>query len=135
MAAILLTLLAPYWIYRYGGHDLEHAQSLCPFKMLTGLPCPGCGITKSMAFFYQGEYYKSISYHLFGPAVVVFSIGLFLLLAVELFSKKEIGARIFYNKPLSYTLAVVLGVYHLVRLCVFLSTNDLSAIMKESIWQ
>ncbi|MDD4654612.1 MAG: DUF2752 domain-containing protein, partial [Bacteroidales bacterium] len=28
-------------------------QSFCPFKLLTGLPCPGCGFLKSMISLYR----------------------------------------------------------------------------------
>ena len=43
---------------------IETEQSLCPFKLLTGFPCPGCGITKSMIFLYEGDFLKSIYYSL-----------------------------------------------------------------------
>ena len=28
----------------------------CPFKLLTGLPCPGCGSTQAWIGFFQGDY-------------------------------------------------------------------------------
>lgn len=40
-------------------HHLETDQSLCPFKMLTGFPCPGCGITKSLVYLYEGDLQKA----------------------------------------------------------------------------
>ncbi|MBL0258363.1 MAG: DUF2752 domain-containing protein [Bacteroidetes bacterium] len=67
ISGALLALLIPAIILLLNPH-LEGDQSLCPFKMLTGFPCPGCGLTKSMVFFYEGDWNKSLSYHIFGPA-------------------------------------------------------------------
>lgn len=135
IAAAALTLLIPYLIDVFGHGDIEHAQSLCPFKMLTGLPCPGCGITKSLIFFYQGDLYKSVWYHLFGPPLVLFCIFLLLLLTIELITKRDYLHSIFYSRWLAYGLALSLALYHIVRLWYFLSSNSLDAIIKGSIWQ
>ena len=59
----LAILAIPYFIMiQSENNNIETAQSLCPFKMLTGFPCPGCGITKSLIFFYEGDFLKSIYY-------------------------------------------------------------------------
>lgn len=135
IAAAVLTLLVPYLLHVFDHGDIEQAQSLCPFKMLTGLPCPGCGITKSLIFLYQGDIGKSFRYHLFGPPLVLFCILVVLFMSVELITSKNVGRALFYNKTLAYTLALVLGIYHLIRLSVFLSTTSLSSILKDSIWR
>lgn len=46
----------------------------CPFRRLTGLPCPGCGLTRSCLCLLRGEVAHSLSYHLFGP--LLFAVGL-----------------------------------------------------------
>lgn len=46
----------------------------CPFLSLTGLPCPGCGLTRSCSCLLRGEFQQSIAFHPFGP--VLFVIGL-----------------------------------------------------------
>ena len=53
-------LIIPVLIYFNDKGNLENEQSFCPFKMVTGFPCPGCGITKSMVFFYDGNIYKML---------------------------------------------------------------------------
>lgn len=69
----VITLVIPFFLMLHNQNNhLETDQSLCPFKMLTGFPCPGCGITKSLVYFYEGDLYKSLYYHILGPFVVLF---------------------------------------------------------------
>lgn len=117
-----------------GDNHLETDQSFCPFKMLTGFPCPGCGITKSLVYFYQGDLGKSFYYHIFGPFAIAFSVVTVLVLTVELITKKEYFNRILFSKKLAYFLGIVLAVYHLARLVYFVATNDLNSILRQSIW-
>lgn len=44
---------------------------LCLFKNLTGLPCPGCGLTRSFACLAHLELTKAFRYHPFGPLFFV----------------------------------------------------------------
>ena len=116
------------------GH-IETDQSICPFKMLTGFPCPGCGITKSLVFLYAGDFVKSIYYHLFGPLTFLFCIAAIFVLSLELITKKEYFQNILFNKKFAYVLGSTLAVYHIIRLILFISTNNIDEILKESIWK
>lgn len=131
----LITLIVPFFLMLDNHNDhLETDQSFCPFKMLTGFPCPGCGITKSLVYFYQGDLYKSISYHILGPFVIAFCIATILVLAMELLTKKEYFTGLLYNRRLAYGLAVFLGVYHFIRLILFVKNNSFDDILHQSIW-
>lgn len=131
-----LTLLVPFFLMFFNGNNhLETDQSLCPFKMITGFPCPGCGITKSLVYFYEGDFYKSISYHILGPFVIVFCIIAILVLTTELITKKECFNAVLYNKKLAYGLGFFLIVYHFIRLAFFIKNHSLDSILKESIWR
>lgn len=134
--AALITLLFPYIVMQSNtNHRLETAQSLCPLKMLSGFPCPGCGITKSMVFCYEGAFSKSISYHLFGPLLIIFCVFLIILLIIELLFKQEYCNFLFYNKKLGIAIALFLAVYHIIRLFYFVKNNNIEAIFKQSIWR
>lgn len=135
IAGSLLILAIPYFIMLHSDNaHIETAQSLCPFKMLTGFPCPGCGITKSIMFLYEGDLSKSIFYHLFGPFTFLFCIIAIIVLTIELLTKKEFFHKILYNKRLAYFLGTTLTIYHLTRIIFFVSTNNLDDILRQSIW-
>jgi len=114
---------------------LKSEQSLCPFKCLTGFPCPSCGITKSIVYFYQGDLVKSVSYHILGPAVVIICVLVVVLLSIELRTNKDYFKHYFYSKKLGYSLAIFIGVYHIIRLVYFIKQHSIQDILKESIWK
>jgi hypothetical protein len=129
-------LLFPLLILLLQGHEqVETAQSLCPFMLLTGLPCPGCGMTKSLLFLLNGDIQKSLSYHLFGPAVFVGSLALTSTAIAEMITRKKYFRKILYNVQLAYLLGAALGMYHLTRLILLLYNSSLEDILKASIWK
>lgn len=44
----------------------------CFFHALTGLPCPGCGMTRAVSALLQGDWHRAMRYHPLSPAYVVF---------------------------------------------------------------
>ncbi len=127
-------LAVPFFIMHFDSH-VESSQSLCPHKMLFGLPCPGCGITKSLIFFYRGDLWKSLSYHILGPFVVAACVALLVLLVAEIVTGREYGNKVFFSRRLAYSLAAVLIVYHVVRVAHFVSVHSFDEILRESIWR
>lgn len=134
IVGVLLTLAIPYCI---GVLDtnIEKSQSLCPLKMATGMPCPGCGITKSLIFLYQGDLAKSITYHLFGLPLVVFCIMSITLLLIKLTTNHLYFKRWIYNIQIAYVLGTTLIIYHFIRLFYFIQNTTLTEIAQQSIWQ
>ena len=59
--------------------------TLCPMRLITGLPCPGCGLTRSWTAAAHGHVADAFSYNLFGPisliAVTAFVIAVAVLQA------------------------------------------------------
>lgn len=45
--------------------------SLCAFRAVTAIPCPGCGIGHSIYEFFGGDWLASLAYHPLGPVVAV----------------------------------------------------------------
>jgi hypothetical protein len=46
---------------------------VCGFKLLTGLPCPTCGMTRALCHALRGHWSQSITSH---PAGLIFAAGL-----------------------------------------------------------
>jgi hypothetical protein len=136
IAGAVLTLAIPFFIHlTNSGEHLETAQSFCPFKMLTGMPCPGCGITKSLVFLYEGDFANSFYHHIFGIPAFVFCVGLLVLLPTELATGKDYFTKTFYSRKLTWALAITLFGYHLVRLGFFLSDHTFEEVIRQSIWR
>jgi Protein of unknown function (DUF2752) len=47
---------------------------LCPFRLLTGLPCPFCGMTRSLLALGRGDVAASVALHPLGPAVALLAV-------------------------------------------------------------
>ncbi len=55
---------------------------LCPMKAATGVPCPGCGLTRAAAALFRGDLSASLRTHAYAPLIVLALLltGLTLLL-------------------------------------------------------
>ena len=49
------------------GRTLDGASVLCPFRRLTGLPCPACGLTRSWQAVGHGRLGEGFEQHPLGP--------------------------------------------------------------------
>ena len=38
-------------------------KTVCPFKIITGINCPGCGLTHSVIYFFMGKFDQSFQYN------------------------------------------------------------------------
>ncbi len=59
--------------------SIGHLPSICPFYNLTGLPCPGCGLTRAFVCLGHGQWRESLHWHPLGWLIY----GVFLLLWVR----------------------------------------------------
>jgi hypothetical protein len=103
--------------------------------MISGFPCPGCGITKSMVYFYEGDLQKSLCYHILGPLVIVFCVVVMVVLITELITKKEYFNNLLFNKKLAYGFGIFLATYHFIRIIYFIKNNSMGDILRQSIWR
>jgi hypothetical protein len=71
------TIIAVNFIYR-GTGNLTSLPTLCPFRLLTGVPCPACGISRSVGALSAGDFSTSTSIHPLG-ILVALTISLFLI--------------------------------------------------------
>lgn len=64
----IATLAALLLLIKYKFHGL------CTLRILTGIPCPACGMTRAALLFFTGHIRESISMHPAWPFVLVFAI-------------------------------------------------------------
>lgn len=55
---------------------IEDGPVICPFRRLTGLPCPGCGLTRSWVYLAHGQWRDAIVAHPFGLVAVALTVAL-----------------------------------------------------------
>lgn len=73
-ALFLLAALAGYGLlFRYGGVAL-----FCPIRRLTGLSCPGCGLTHALGALVSGHPLTALSYNALLPLYAVWGIWTYL---------------------------------------------------------
>ncbi len=58
---------------------VEDGPVICPFRRLTGLPCPGCGLTRSWVYLVHGWWRDSFLAHPFGPIAAAIVVTLAVL--------------------------------------------------------
>ena len=75
-AAGVLLLLAHLLPVPQNG-QLAGIPTICPFKVLTTIPCPGCGLTRALVLFAHGDWAQAIAFH---PLAPIFYAALWLAL-------------------------------------------------------
>lgn len=52
----------------------EGGVVLCPFRATTGLPCPGCGLTRAFCAIVRGELERALHFNIISPIVFLATI-------------------------------------------------------------
>lgn len=78
---------------------------ICPMVLLTGLPCPGCGMTRAAVLFLQGHWLAAWQMHPFFYALLV-------LAAAAAFSRYVLGRKAVQMKAAAVVLLVLAVVFY-----------------------
>jgi hypothetical protein len=116
-------------------HSSYPSPFFCPFLALTGIPCPGCGLSRSFTAIALGQWETAINYHLFGPVIFLCIIIAIVHLSLELLTKCEIQTFYltgFHNPKLSIFSTLVIWGYHLTRLVALNQSGELALNFYQS---
>ena len=70
--------------------SIESGPVLCPFRLLTGLPCPGCGLTRSWVYLVHGHWSDGFSANPFGALALVAVLAFVVTVAVAVIRRVPI---------------------------------------------
>ena len=111
-AAVLQTALVAF--HQPGGP--------CAFRAATGVPCPGCGLSRAMVALLRGEWRAALAFHAFAPlgafCALVLAIGA--LLPAPLRTRLAAHVAAFEERTgIAVWLAAAFLMYWLVRLLYY----------------
>ena len=101
------------------GNALGWHLWVCVFHEVTGLPCPGCGLTRGMTAFARGDVRQALHWHPFTP---VFALGLVLMVVTTLLREPlrskvlETIARLEARTGITFVLLIALFAFGLWRM-------------------
>jgi|SRR5436853_3243616 len=73
-ALILVSLTGIFFVSIFYRPADTNYFTICGFKAMTGLPCPGCGLTHAFCAIGKGEMLRAIDFNLFGPLLFLAAI-------------------------------------------------------------
>jgi hypothetical protein len=83
---------------------LENHLLTCPYKAMSGMDCPGCGMQRAFVELMRGNFSESISYH---PALIPILFSLVFLVLHLIFRFKHGAAILMYTFIFSTAIVVV----------------------------
>lgn len=110
----------------FGGILQAVFGSICPMRAITGLPCPGCGMTRAAISLLQGRWDKVLQYNVLVVFWIVFILYLLWMRYVRT------GAKVRWEAP-----AIILGIitiaYYVYRMCLFFPGTEPIAYHSKNI--
>ncbi len=100
---LLLALIAYFFVDKYTGLAIQ-----CPIHFVTGLYCPGCGLTRMLFAIIKLDFYQAFR---FNPLVFI----LLVIYIIYFIIKYIFKANIKIPNRVSYSLIVVLIIYGIIR--------------------
>lgn len=88
-----LSVAGAAWLFF--DHSFSGGVTLCLFKSATGLPCPSCGTTRSLAVLLQGDIFRALSINPLGIAAAIGLIVVPLWIIIDLLRSQDSFYRAF----------------------------------------
>ena len=91
----------------------------CPFFKFTGIPCPSCGLTRSLICLSQGDISSSLQYHGFGLVLTAIATVTISYILTELILNKKMShplLKFWLSRPSQWILGIMFFSYYFYRL-------------------
>lgn len=85
---------------------------ICPFFYIFNIPCPGCGLTRSITFLLKGNINESIKYNILGLPLIVCCI---IYILFFIFSKEYLINEFLISKK-NLIIIIVIIIFIIVQL-------------------
>jgi hypothetical protein len=97
----------------------EPRVNLCAFKLLTGRPCPGCGMTRAFCALAHGEIWRAVKFNALSPVLFLGAMVGWARAATKLLKLEAVSATLARLNPspqVAKLLLLVVAVWWAVRL-------------------
>jgi hypothetical protein len=118
-----IIISAPILLLYYNS-CIEEKESLCPIMRCLNIPCPGCGLTKSLVCLIKGDLYSSISYHPFGIIIEIITICVLLFSIKDIIYKSNTTDKLLNHPLLWKILAIFFFIFYVIRLLHYYIKHD-----------
>lgn len=119
MSIIVLLFLAGAYFAIYIGANYFGLDGLtrCTFRMLYGIPCPGCGGTRAMISLLHGDFLKAVYYHPFVVYTAIVYMVFFVSQTLRFITRQRIrGLK--YKDIYIIIAVIILVVQYVLKLCI-----------------
>ncbi len=89
---------------------------ICPFRLLCGFPCPGCGLTRAFGAIARGDLWQATLHNALGVPLFTLLLAASLVWAFEILSGRPLDLpQRWWNRRVQYTTLWTILAYHVAR--------------------
>lgn len=118
----LVSIIAGYCFLLLMDSGFHHEHTtVCPFKLITNIPCPGCGMGRASLALLHGHIRESLYYNIlcipFSTAILISTIWLFKDLITKrnsffIYLKQSLNRRLKFLLFVLILITWILNIYH-----------------------
>lgn len=98
---------------------IDDGPVVCPFRLLTGLPCPGCGLTRAWVYLTHGQWHDSFLANPFGGVLLALVLALVVaVIAARVRKAPPVDLEALIRRPWLRAIFAAWLVFSVVRLVV-----------------
>lgn len=111
---IILSVVVVY-VYSYCSPTDSKLFPKCPFKLLTGWSCPGCGIQRAIHSLLNGRWSEALSYNYFFIISIPYAFLIFIAYSLRKFMKNERVVELLEHRKLAMAYVYCFFAWFLIR--------------------